>query len=462
MISYNQAIERLQQRYTVDSRRTSNLVEHLFYQARLAALVKYIEQREPEIFCAEDGDKLPSWQKVCKTNILVRKSKRFWIDFWQIIANGTPEEGEISDFVEMNIDLQVEALSDSRKCVMTFLPANTQNKAFARIVEYAKEALGDSWIVLGISGDTTSNKEAELEAQKKIAQASCANKNVMILSKGMASRSFSIPEIDTIFLCYDNGSVDSFQQQMSRALTQNDGEKTARIISWSFDPERDDKFDDYILRTAASLVQRGEVADMSSAIARTINTIRIFRFAEAGVLAIDPDQYLEQLNQRSGFLESVVRGASLSALTGGSKDKGRVECPHESIKGEMPSGSKPERTGNGSSSKGEKDERKAQEEMRRKIRFIAKNCWQLLTVSEFWKERLGRELSLMELAEVCDAATELGALNEHADDYRDFILEAFELEPAELLTALRVNFASVFNQLDAFARNEYNKWKLSI
>ena len=57
-----------------------------------------------------------------------------------------------------------------------------------------KSTLGDQFIVLKINGDETSNREAEGYVKKQVAKAKRLGKRVVIVSKDMASRSFSIPE----------------------------------------------------------------------------------------------------------------------------------------------------------------------------------------------------------------------------------------------------------------------------
>jgi len=88
-----------------------------------------------------------------------------------------------------------------------------------KFVKLTRATLGDDFVVLTINGDETSNRQAEEDVKIAVAKAKRAGKKVIIVSKDMASRSFSISEIDTVFLMYDQGLLSQTVQKCSRAFT---------------------------------------------------------------------------------------------------------------------------------------------------------------------------------------------------------------------------------------------------
>jgi predicted HAD superfamily phosphohydrolase YqeG len=98
--------------------------------------------------------------------------------------------------------------------------ASTPNKIQqVKLVNLIQESLGSQYIVKLINGDETTNRKAENEAKRVVKQAKREKKKVVLVSNDMASRSFSVSEIDTVFLFFDRGSYASITQKISRVLT---------------------------------------------------------------------------------------------------------------------------------------------------------------------------------------------------------------------------------------------------
>jgi hypothetical protein len=121
----------------------------------------------------------------------------------------------------------------------------------------------------------------------------------------MAQRSFSIPQISELYLAYDNGDAGTTTQRISRALTAGMNKTLARIISLSFDPNRDDKFDAMILETAKSQAKNNGCG-LKNALRNVLKTIDIYKSSEDGDrIKIEIDEYLEQFisfNRRSRII----------------------------------------------------------------------------------------------------------------------------------------------------------------
>jgi len=158
---------------------------------------------------------------------------------------------------ELDIDralarLSLASLAESQCCrdtgsvdtsVVMLFCGTTTKKALTKLRTIAKAALGEDWVVEMISGDTTTNADAEKKVNKIIAKAKKDGKQVLFLSMDMASRSFSVPEIGVVGLLFDKGGVGPAMQKISRALTTGKtlGEEpktSALIVSFSLDSNR--------------------------------------------------------------------------------------------------------------------------------------------------------------------------------------------------------------------------------
>jgi hypothetical protein len=140
------------------------------------------------------------------------------------------------------------------------------------------------------------------------------NTPLLILSRGMAQRSYSIGEITSLYLCYDEGDAGATTQKISRALTPSDVNKVGRIFSLSFDPNRDDKFDTMMIAAAQNYAKRKSV-EVDEALRRVIGTIDIFGCSENGRIDIQHDTYLQQILDRNSLSRMVGKQANINELS---------------------------------------------------------------------------------------------------------------------------------------------------
>jgi hypothetical protein len=131
----------------------------------------------------------------------------------------------------------------------------------------------------------------------------------------MAQRSFSIPEITELYLAYDTGDNGATIQKMSRALTPHKVGKVGRVISLSFDPNRDDKFDAMIIETAMNYKKNKGIADTKQALRDVLRTVDIFRCGVNGAQKIEVDEYLENALARNSIDRVVGKVARLEDLS---------------------------------------------------------------------------------------------------------------------------------------------------
>lgn len=129
---------------------------------------------------------------------------------------------------------------------------------------------------------------------------------VIILSMNMGSRSFSISETDAVVLMFDNGSVSSLIQKISRALTGGldyDGneKKVGNIISLSLDPNRVDSVDVFVIEESQKNKTKSE--SMGSVVRRIRRSINIFEIDENGdkVNLLVGDDYYTELIEKFNF-----------------------------------------------------------------------------------------------------------------------------------------------------------------
>lgn len=294
--------------FKVDPSRTKLVVPVEFYQMNLIRAVEAARKVDPELFVDGD-DRLPSWSKFGKDPI---RAKGFWTRMLQAVFLG---QGNLP---EMDVDLQTRAV-ESFQVAMMFLPGSMKNEHLKTTVTLTEQTL-KGWKVLEISGagehngKKITNKNAEKVTREVIEECKATGTPILILSRGMAQRSYSIGEITSLYLCYDEGDAGATTQKISRALTPSKEGKIGRIFSLSFDPNRDDKFDTMMIASAQNYARRKGV-EVDEALRRVISTIDIFACSEDGRVDIEHDAYLQQILDRNSLGRMVGKQADMSELS---------------------------------------------------------------------------------------------------------------------------------------------------
>lgn len=160
--------------------------------------------------------------------------------------------------------------------------------------------------VLSGSADAT-NSTSESLVKSDIER--CKNENkegVIIISKDMGSRSFSVSEIDAVVLMFDNGSVSSLVQKISRTLTGGfdyyGNKKTeGNVISLSLDPNRIDSVDVYVIEESQK--NRTESESFLSSTRRIRRSVNIFIIDENGdrQTLLEKDEYYSELIDKFNY-----------------------------------------------------------------------------------------------------------------------------------------------------------------
>ncbi len=292
--------------FSVDSSRHHLVVDVEFYQMNLASVVEIARTAEPDAF-VEDGIFLPSWSKFAAQPV---KAKGFFTNMLQAVFEG--KGGDDS----LNVDYQTgRKAKEGIKVAMMFLPGSTTNDNLKEIKPIAEQALRGFRIVLVSGAEDMSNATAEREVREAIELAEKANQHVLILSTGMAQRSFSVPQITELYLAYDTGDNGATIQKMSRTLTPHKAGKKGRVISLSFDPNRDDKFDAMMIETAQNYKKNHNIKDLKQALADVLRTVDIFKCQQDGAVKIEIDDYLEQALARKSIDRVIGKIAPVNELT---------------------------------------------------------------------------------------------------------------------------------------------------
>lgn len=294
--------------FSVDHQRHELVVDVEFYQMNLTSVVEIARRAEPDSFINE-GVFLPSWSKFVADPA---RAKGFFTNVLQAVFEG--KGGDDS----LNVDFQTgRKAKEGMKVAMMFLPGSTTNVKLKEYIKpFAEQALSGFKIVV-VSGaeDNMTNATAERLVLDAIETAAKNNQHVLILSAGMAQRSFSVPQITELYLAYDSGDNGATIQKMSRTFTPHKVGKIGRVISLSFDPNRDDKFDAMLIETAQNYMKNKGTPDLKTALRTVIRTVDIFVCQPDGAVKMDPDDYLKGALARNSIDRVIGKVAKLDDLS---------------------------------------------------------------------------------------------------------------------------------------------------
>ena len=295
------------QHFAVDTTRHDLVVDMEFYQMTTKSLVESFITTDP----SADRDLLASWSKTAANPA---KAKGFLTHMLQSLFMGQHGHDELNSDLQIQTGSSVPNLSEHRVSMM-FMPGSTTNANLAQIAAIAQQALL-GYKIVPVYGEEMTNRTAETDVKDAIAAAKRQGQSVLLISAGMAQRSFSVGEISEIYLAYDEGSMAGTIQKVARALTPTAAsDKVARLISLSFDPNRDDKFDAMILETAANYNRSSGMCDMKAALDSVLRTLWMFRCTPDSAVRMEADQYLEDAISRRSVSRVIGQKSDLSQLS---------------------------------------------------------------------------------------------------------------------------------------------------
>lgn len=331
--------------FKINTKRDLLVPDFACYQMNLKGPVQAAIE-SGQVTC-DDFKELPSWSKFAAHPM---KSRGFFSRVLEALFKGQ------GGFDELNVNLQTENWSGTRVAMMFISANNTQMDMIDTI---ASETL-DAWRVVTLTGSRKyngkkiTNKNCQKITEEVVEQAQRDKKSVLVISNNLGQRSFSIPEITELYLAYDNGEMGATIQKMSRTLTPGEIDKTGRIFSLSFDPNRDDKFDAMVIETAVNIKRRKNMRSMAEALRTVLSTIDLLNCTKDGAVAMDNDTYLAAALARKAVSRVLGKTINLSqcstdvlvAIAQGNADYLRNKKQERTAKGQTRS-VKQERNGSG-------------------------------------------------------------------------------------------------------------------
>lgn len=254
-----------------------------------------------------------------------RLPEEYRTDWSKLLMDVDKSRGILSTFIKSLFGVyggDIVGLYDldmtSAKRQVTMIFANTKDRVQqGKFKELVQSSLGHEYIVYLVNSNETSNRSAEKDVKKVIAQANRHNKKVVLISKDMASRSFSVSQIDTVILMFDGGSYATIAQKISRVLTPgktyNGGDKVyGNVISLSLNPNRQDvnPIDEYIIYES----EKVDVTDLNDGIQRVLRSVQLFTNGEGGEVEIEKDEYASLLIDSSSLVKLGAESSKVDNL----------------------------------------------------------------------------------------------------------------------------------------------------
>lgn len=219
------------------------------------------------------------------------------------------------------VSLSLECRPDFPRCDVSMIFCNfPDNDEFKSFVEIANQTLSLDYEIVEINSTTTSNKKAEFEVKNLIIKAKNIGKKVILISKNMASRSFTIPEIDTVILMYDNGGNAQTAQKISRAFSSGkyyngDFKDGGSVVSLSFNNSRTHLSPiDYYLASEAVLSSDSNESFQQS-IQKISNCWNVFeQDANGNIAKLVPHKYASNLLNSSAVKDFYTAYVDIDAV----------------------------------------------------------------------------------------------------------------------------------------------------
>lgn len=210
----------------------------------------YVSNRIQELVKDYSDEDRPAWSKMLEKAMA---NSQFLIGFFKAVYGYTTEYG-------MSLD---EAAGE--EIIVSMIFANMTKEAMSKLKKLLDSHLPDHHIVV-INGDEMTGRDAEELAKDSLRQVKYGwinKKKVIFLNNAMASRSFSVGDIQATLFLKDGGSVDTFIQQALRVVTPLDQDETilvssklrGYIFSFSFDQNKERKDQLMLLYEAKRVVE---------------------------------------------------------------------------------------------------------------------------------------------------------------------------------------------------------------
>ena len=275
------------------------------HRANLGPLVADLEKQFPD-----DTKYFASWSKAGE---FPQKAKGFITGFAKAVFLG-------QKYDNLNRDLQFNPVKYKGITVEMMFMNVKKNINLQGMSDIFGSVLPNTKIIT-LSGDNEINgvrcKGSKIEqlTLDAIEDAAEQGMNVLIIASRMGQRSYSIPMLSTIYLCYDNGALEATLQKLSRVLTPHELDKVGRVIDCAFDPNRSDKFDAMVITAAMSEKDRRGHETAKDALNDVLKTISPFDWTDNGLVQITPEQYLKEAMERNAISRVIGNQINLGMMS---------------------------------------------------------------------------------------------------------------------------------------------------
>jgi len=181
----------------------------------------------------------------CKKSFIV---KRNWIDINLNMGKDEDKLNIVQSFADPDkheymgewIDniIKSQRYGGYSKAIMIFC-STKNNKHLKSFYDNFSRAYSNKYETLLINSTNTSNKKAQRDTLEKLnvmgKNISTKDKQLVIFSRQMADRSYSIPDINKVIVMKDGQLSSADYQRFSRALTWEEGKEIADLIRISFE-----------------------------------------------------------------------------------------------------------------------------------------------------------------------------------------------------------------------------------
>jgi hypothetical protein len=259
----------------------------------------------------------PTWSKIWKAP---NKNKPFISTLVKRLA------GQDEDTLDERLNLSAMVNGASGETVRCFMLLTSADKAG---MDQAAKIIADAlptFAIKVLNGNHTTNEKAEAEVktlirdQVRAPNGELAKEGLILITNQMASRSFSVSEIEATVIAYDRGAVDALEQKNSRCLTPGrklNGEVKdfGAIVDLGFDTNRSENTDLLVLNEILMVQREQELESFSSAAKIVLNSMNLFRVDGYGrVKVISEEEMTRRFSEADNLLEIVNITADINTL----------------------------------------------------------------------------------------------------------------------------------------------------
>lgn len=188
-----------------------------------------------------------------------------------------------------------------KPAVMHFIPNNKEDiDNLAKIGQSIDDTI--EWIALHGDEENMTNRKAE-NYVKSIIEKSNKEKFV-IISCGMGSRSFSVPNIIAVVNCSDGGTIGSAIQKASRCLTPGLGKEVGFVVNYSFDTNRTSTFEADLISTA---IKYEKTNNTEKAVRRVYGLVNFMKVDKYGYpIKLTEDEFISHITSTENLTDMAL------------------------------------------------------------------------------------------------------------------------------------------------------------